>query len=125
MKLNNTQINSLVNAISGLTNPKEGEGKPLPFRVAYALARTLSALKPLAEATDLAVKHAITEYSGGKAGLDPDSPHFQTVTDNISIINNTVIEVDVHKVKSTELEKLLLTPAQISALLPIIDDGDA
>lgn len=122
MELTNTQIAALTNVISGLTNPKEGEGKPLPFKVAYAMARSLAVLKPLAEATDTAVRHALTEYSGGKAGLEGDNPHYAEVMDNIAMINNTKVAVDLHRVKLSQLENMNLTPKQLHDLMPVIDD---
>jgi hypothetical protein len=127
-KLTNRAILALNSALSRLNGQeltgKEVDGKPvtkpLPFKIAYAQARTLSHLRPAVEAIDAARTAIVAKFSGGKAGLEDASPHFAEAQGEIKQLLDTEVEVEIHSQPLKEFENLGLAPAMLADLFPLI-----
>lgn len=123
MKLTNAEILNLANAITEAG--RDGE-KPrnLPWRVAYALARTSSALKPHLEAISEARKSIMAEHAPGKDAVQPGEPGHAGIIKALNELNRTEVEVAVHRFGLADIEGLSMAPVVLAALLPLIDEPE-
>lgn len=125
MKLTNSDIMNLAAAIADAG--RDGD-KPrnLPWRVAYALARTSTGLKPHLEAMDVARKAMFETHGGGVGGVvKRNDPGHAALMKELSELNSTEVDVSVHRFKLADIEGVSMAPVTLAALLPLIDEPPA
>lgn len=121
MKLTNADIQNLAAAI--VQAGRDGD-KPrnLPWRVAYALARTSESLKPHLLAIDAADKSIREKHAKGRPFIKPGEEGHAEIIKDLSDLNSTEVEVAVHKFKEADIEGTSMAPVVLVALLPLIED---
>jgi len=115
------ELHQAIGAIDGSVSDGD-KRKPLPFKVAYACARTLAALKPIHESFHKAKSAAIAKYSNGQAGLADTDVNFQACQAEITELLDMQIPIEPHLISASELELCGLSPSTLSALMPILKD---
>jgi hypothetical protein len=121
MKLTNADLQNLANAIAlaGLDGDKP---RNLPWKVAYALARTSEALKAPLQAIDAARKSIFAEHAGGKDKSSPGDPGHEKLVKAMQELMAVEVEVSVHRFKLADIEGVTIAPHALVALLPLIDE---
>lgn len=121
MKLSNADIQNLAHAI--VMAGRDGD-KPrnLPWKVAYALARTTAALKPHLEAIDAARRSIMEEHAPGKESVNPGEAGHAQILKALDELNRDDAEVAVHRFKLADIEGTSMAPVVLTALLPLIEE---
>lgn len=119
MKLTNNDLQNLANAI--VMAGRDGD-KPrnLPWKVAYALARTTAALKPHLEAIDAARKAIFEKHANGKAEVKQTDPEHAGLTLDLTEMGALEVEVSTHTFRLADIEGTSMAPVVLTALLPLI-----
>lgn len=121
MKFTNAAIINLANAI--VQAGRDGkEQRNLPWKAAYALARTTSALEPHLKAMEVARKSIIEKASGGKQEIGPADAGYSQAMKELTELNEMEHDVLVHKFKLCDIEGTSMAPVVLTALLPLIED---
>lgn len=121
MKLSNAAILNLANAIV-LAGRDGKEQRNLPWKVAYALARTTAALEPHLKAMESARKSIFEKHAKGKTEIRPGDPEHEAVMKDLAELDALESEVVVHKFKLADIEGTSIAPVVLTALLPLIED---
>ncbi|HEX3132634.1 MAG TPA: hypothetical protein VHX44_03515 [Planctomycetota bacterium] len=112
-------LHATLTALTGTTADKEP--KPLPWKVTYAMARTLANLRGHNDAIDKASNAAVGKHSAGKGGLTLDDPGFLAAQADVAAVLDMSADVDLHTVKVSDLETCGLSPKQLADLLPMVE----
>ncbi len=134
IKLARSRIQALANALKGLDGRadavKDKDGNVVivtkPFQlgqaVRYAVARTLTHLRPTLEAIELARNAVIKQHGNTSGSVEPGSEAFVACTDEIHNLMAGEDEVEPHKIKIADLnvEANQLPSTLLSDLDPVI-----
>ncbi len=121
MKLSNDNLQNLATAIIMAGRDKD-QPRTLPWKVAYALARTTAAIKPLLEAYEAARKAIMEKHAPGKQMVQQTDPVFPEIIKEMEELNRCEVEFTGHRFKVADIEGTPMAPVTLTALLPLIEE---
>ncbi len=117
----------IMNFVENINKMREKEGISFPAKVAFAITRNMKKLLPIAEDCIQTRQEVIKKY-GTPVEDKPDTysiseENAEKVNKELdNLFNFEIYDIELNKIKLSDMENVSLTIEQMDALYPMIDE---
>lgn len=116
--MKNTEILSIVNTLNLLDYSKTN----MPVKVGYTILKNRQKMRQVIEPFEEMRNSIFKKYANGKQALQPTDDGYAECLQEMSAINNDNVELELEKIKLSDIENLELSAELISALMCMIEE---
>ena len=116
--MKNTEILSIVNTLNQLDYSKTS----MPVKVGYTILKNRQKMRQVIEPFEEIRNGIFKKYANGKQSLQPTDEGYAECLEEMNALNDEETELELEKIKLTDIEKLELSADMISALMCMLEE---
>lgn len=116
--MKNTEILSIVNTLNQLDYSKTN----MPVKVGYTILKNRQKMRQVIEPFEEIRNSIFKKYANGKQTLQPSDEGYNACLEEMNTLNSEETELDLEKIKLSDIENVELSAEMISALMCMIEE---
>lgn len=112
-----------INHLSVSLRELAANSNQFPFKICLAINQNIDEINRVVPAFDRTHDDVIKKYLNGRTGIDPGDEGYDECQKELNDLYNTEIEIDIKKVKESDIENAKLSLEAARYIKPMLEEG--